>query len=254
MRVTVCGSSCSIPRPGRACSGYLIEADETALVIDLGSGAFANVVKRRAADSLDGIVITHMHADHFLDIVPLRYALKYGQRSNHRRIALHLPPGGEEMLRRLVAAFARESDSDFLDEVYDLRSYDPAVGLRIGSFGLTFAPTAHYVPTFAVRCEVGTASVVYSSDTAPSPSVIRLARKAGAFFCEATLSRDEETELPRGHCSAREAADMATHAKVSRLILTHYPATRAPAEIAAQARPHFKGPIDIADDGYTLRL
>ncbi|MDQ2908503.1 MAG: MBL fold metallo-hydrolase [Candidatus Eremiobacteraeota bacterium] len=254
MRVTVCGSSCSIPRPGRACSGYLVEADGTALVIDLGSGAFANVVKRCAADALDGIVITHMHADHFLDVVPLRYALKYGRRSNGRRIVLHLPPGGEELLRRLVAAFPRENDSDFLDEVYDVRSYDPQGVLRIGSAALTFAPTAHYVPTFAVRCEVGAASIVYSGDTAPSPSVIRIARKAAAFFCEATLSREEETELPRGHCSAREAADMATHAGAKRLILTHYPATRAPAEIAAQARPHFAGPIDIADDGYTLTL
>jgi ribonuclease BN (tRNA processing enzyme) len=250
----VCGSSCSIPRPGRACSAYLIEADAAALVVDLGSGAFSNVVKHRAAEALDGVIITHMHADHFLDVIPLRYALKYGNRTNGKHVALYLPPGGEEMLRRLVAVFAPEAGDDFLGDVYDVRTFDPSRALRIGAATLTFAPTAHYIPTFAVRCAVGAASIVYSSDTAPSLGVTRLAKSADAFLCEATLSPHEEADTPRGHCSAREAAEMATHAEVDRLVLTHYPATLAPAELAAHARRAFDGPIDIADDGYTLKV
>jgi len=254
MRLAVCGSSCSIPRPGRACSAYLIEVDGAAFVVDLGSGAFSNVVKHRAAEALDGVLITHMHADHFLDVIPLRYALKYGSRSNGKRVVLYLPPGGEGMLRRLVAAFAPEAGDDFLSDVYDVRTFDPARALHIGAATLTFAPTAHYIPTFAVRCAVGTTGIVYSSDTAPSLGVTRLAKAADAFVCEATLSPAEEGEVPRGHCSAREAAEMAAHAEVERLVLTHYPATLAPAELAAQARRVFNGPIDIADDGYTLQV
>jgi len=254
MRVAVCGSSCSIPRPGRACSAYLIEVDGASFVVDLGSGAFSNVVKHRAAEELEGVLITHMHADHFLDVIPLRYALKYGSRSNGKRIALYLPPGGEEMLRRLVAAFAPEAGDDFLGDVYDVRTFDPSRALHIGAATLTFAPTAHYIPTFAVRCAVGTAGIVYSSDTAPSLGVTRLAKSADAFLCEATLSPGEEGDVPRGHCSAREAAEMAAHAEVARLVLTHYPATIVPAELASQARLRFDGPIDIADDGYILNL
>lgn len=254
LRVTVCGSSCSIPRPGRACSSYLIEGNGTAFVADLGSGALANVLRSRSAESLDAVVISHMHADHFLDIVPLRYALKYGPRTNDRKVALYLPPDGEVMLRRLVAAFDGDAGSDFLGDVYDVRTYDPAAALQIGAAALHFAPTQHFIPTFAIRAQIGAAAVTYSSDTAPSDSVVTLARGSQAFLCEATLGIGEEDLEARGHSSAREAAGMAARADAARLVLTHYAATATPAEIARSAASAYGGPIDVADDGDVVLL
>jgi len=74
--LTVLGSSCSIPRPGRACSAYLIAGAGTRAVVDFGSGALANLRFYCEPDQLDAVVISHMHADHFFDLIPLRYALK----------------------------------------------------------------------------------------------------------------------------------------------------------------------------------
>ena len=72
MRVRVVGSSASVPRPGRACSCHLIRARGTNLLLDMGTGALANLRIVMDYPDLDGIVITHMHADHFLDLIPLR--------------------------------------------------------------------------------------------------------------------------------------------------------------------------------------
>lgn len=221
---------------------------------DLGSGAYANLIRYRRAEEVDAVVVSHMHADHFIDIIPMRYALKYGARTHARQVALYLPPGGADLLRRLTGAFDRESNHDFLGEVFDIRTYDARGSLEIGDARIRFAPTSHYIATYALRFEAAGASLAYSADTAPDDRVAELARGADAFVCEATLTAAEEADLPRGHASAREAARMAADAGVGRLILSHYPASADPAALEAMARSVYDGPVTVADDGFQLSL
>jgi ribonuclease BN (tRNA processing enzyme) len=253
--VTVLGSSSSIPRPGRACSCYLVRGPGHAIALDMGTGAFSNLRRHLLADELDAVVISHMHPDHFLDLIPLRYALRYGPRANDRRIALYLPPGGEPMLRKMVAAFAAEPSGDYLSLVYDVRTYDPA-GLRIGDAELRFAPTKHYIPTFAIRYDYDGRSVTYSADTAPEPRVSELARSSGVFLCEATLLGAETGAgaFERGHLTPREAGALARDARVGRLVLTHYGAQTTESELLAEAGEAFDGEIVVADDQLQLAL
>jgi ribonuclease BN (tRNA processing enzyme) len=252
LSVTILGSSCSIPRPGRACSSYLIESRGRAIVVDLGSGALANLHRHRRAEQIDAVFISHMHADHFLDVIPMRYALKYGERGNDRKVPLYLPPGGEAMLRRLVGAFARESRHDFLDEVFEVRTYDPQGVVRVGDAALSFAPTTHYIPTYAIRCDLDGASVTYSADTAPDPAIAALARACDLFLCEATLVPDDVEEGARGHLSAGEAAQLAAAGEVRKLVLTHYPASTGPGELRRLAKASYAGEIAVADDNDRL--
>ena len=254
VRLTVLGSSCSIARPARACSSYLVEFPGAAIVADLGSGAFSNLVAHRALGDIDALLISHMHADHFIDVIQLRYALKYGDARRARKLPLYLPPGGDTMLRRMTAAFHPESDHDFLGEVYDVRTYDPERPLQVAEVAIRFAPTAHYIPTFAMRFEAGGKTIAYSSDSAPDDRVRALADGADLFVCESTLSREREAESPRGHMSAREAGVIAASAGVGRLVLSHYPASLDIATMAADARAAYAGPLQIADDGLRVDL
>ncbi len=257
MRVRVVGSSPSVPRPGRACSCYLVRTATTSLLFDLGTGALANL--RLAIDypTLDGVVITHMHADHFLDIIPLRYGLKYGpslRDARSGRMPLWLPPGGEAMLRRLCATFAREGERDFLDEVFEVREYDPSERLAVGDLGLTFAKTVHYIDAYAIRAERDGRSVVYSSDTAPCEAVAELARGCSLFLCEAALGLSAETGEVRGHLSALEAGEMAQRAGTGHLVLTHYGTESPPGALEAAARTMFHGQTTVADDGTEIAI
>ncbi len=205
-------------------------------------------MRYRRPETVDAIVITHMHADHFLDVIPLRYALKYGPRASARKVPLYLPPGGEAMLRLLCSAFAKETTEDFLTEAFDIRTFAPAETLRFHDTALRFAPTEHFVPTFAVRCDVPGASLAYSSDTAPSQSVAALARDADLFVCEATLPDAEALEMPRGHMSAREAGRLARAAAARRLVLTHYAAEASASRIAELGSIGFGSAVEVADD------
>ncbi len=251
-KLTVLGSSCSIPRPGRACSAYLIEFPGAAIVADLGSGAFANLIRYRALADIDAIVVSHMHADHFIDVVPLRYALKYGDARRETKLPLYLPPGGADMLHRMTAAFHPETGDDFMGSVFDVRSFDPERGLRIGDVEVRFSPTSHYIPTFAMRFAGEGKCIAYSADTAPDDRVAALAGNADVFVCEATLTRAGELELPHGHLSARQAAALAQRAGVGHLVLSHYPATIDLAAMESDAKAVYSGPLTIADDGLSL--
>jgi ribonuclease BN (tRNA processing enzyme) len=250
----VLGSSCSIPRPGRACSSYLVQYAGATIAADLGTGSFSNLLAHGSLSDLDAVIISHMHADHFLDVVPMRYALKYGNARRSRRVLLYLPPGGEDLLRRLTSAFHPESSADFMSEVFDIRAYDPQAALEVGEVVVRFAATRHYIATYAMRFETGTKSLTYSADTAPEDAVTRLARGTNLFICEATLSSAAEVELPLGHSSARQAAEMAAAAGVERLLLTHYPLTLDAAAMAAEARERFGGSLQVADDGFSYTL
>ena len=249
MRITVAGSSCSVPRIDRACSAYLVEDGDFAFSLDFGTGAFANMRRYVDYDKLDAVVISHMHADHFLDLIPLRYAVRYGSKRRSTRLPVWMPPGGIAMLRSMTSVFANEGNGDFLDEAFDLREFDPTKTLPLGDGQLRFAPTTHFITSFAIRYERNGTSITYSADTAPDQRVVELARGTNLFLCEATLLADEEEVGGiRGHSSSKEAAQMAATAGVGRLVLTHYSQDATALDLADGARSIYKGDIQVADD------
>jgi ribonuclease BN (tRNA processing enzyme) len=249
LRVTVAGSSCSVPRIARACSAYLVEDGGFAFSLDFGTGAFANIRRYVDYDKLGAVVISHMHADHFLDLIPLRYAIRYGSKRRPDRLPVWMPPGGIEMLRSMTNVFANEGNGDFLDEAFALQEFDPAAPLPLGSGRLRFAPTTHFVTSFAIRYERNGTSITYSADTAPDQRVVELARGTDLFLCEATLLAGEEEQGGiRGHLSSKEAGQMAADAGVARLVLTHYPQDATTRDLIDGARSIYKGEVAVADD------
>ena len=238
-----------MPRIDRACSAYLIEDGGFTFSLDFGTGAFANIRRYVDYDRLGAVVISHMHADHFLDLIPLRYAIRYGSKRRTDKLPVWMPPGGIAMLRAMTDVFANEGNGDFLDEAFDLKEFDPAHALPIGGGRLRFAPTTHFVTSFAIRYERNGTSVTYSADTAPDQRVVELARGTDLFLCEATLlAGEQEHGGIRGHSSPQEAGQMAAEAGVARLILTHYAQEATPDDLIKGARSNFSGEIAVADD------
>jgi ribonuclease BN (tRNA processing enzyme) len=159
------------------------------------------------------------------------------------------------MLRSMTNAFANEGNGDFLDEAFDMKEFDPKVPLPLGNGRLRFAPTTHFITSFAIRYERNGTSITYSADTAPDARVVELARDTDLFLCEATLLADEhEHGGVRGHSSAREAAQMASDARVKRLVLTHYSQDAGANDLDAGARAIYGGDIVVADDHTIINL
>jgi ribonuclease BN (tRNA processing enzyme) len=167
--------------------------------LDFGSGAFARMREALEPSELDAIVISHMHADHFFDLVPLRYALRY-EMQREQPLPVYLPPGGI----RVVGTVARplKESGDFYDGILDLREYRPDRELTIGTCMVRFAPTVQYIPGYAVRAEVDGGVLGFSADTAPCEAVADLVRGADVFLCEAALGADGTENGERGQMNA----------------------------------------------------
>src|SRR6266480_4965322 len=80
MRITVLGKSPSWQDAGGACSGYLIEDGGTTVLLDCGNGVFSKLRQHLDYTELDAVLVSHLHADHFLDLIPYAYALTYAPR------------------------------------------------------------------------------------------------------------------------------------------------------------------------------
>ena len=256
MELTILGGSAAAPNPGDACAGYHVASGATALLLDCGSGVVSRLRALADERALSGVVITHLHADHTLDLIALRYALKYVPAAAlPAPIPVHLPPGGLPFLERLAGVFqeGNEAGLDFWGDVFAPREYDPAAALAVGDLTIRFAAMSHYVPVWAVRVEerrTGKA-LTFSADTGPQAPLADFAAGSDLLLCEATLLRQAPGQEPAayGHLTAEEAGRIATEAGVKRLVLTHLWAELGFGRYLADARASFAGPVDRAEAG-----
>jgi ribonuclease BN (tRNA processing enzyme) len=245
MRLTVLGASASFPGPGDACSGYLVQEGNTTLLLDCGSGVLGRLQQFPSIEALSAIVISHFHPDHYIDLVALRYGLRYGFREPLRPRVL-LPPGGIAFLRKVGSG--RRDAPDMFDSSFALEEYDPSGETPVGPFSLAFQQTTHDVPTWACAVQ-GSRRLVYTADTQVSTDLEQFASGADLVLCEATYT-DTGGILPSGnHLTAGQAGALAHRAGVPRLMLTHFWPGLDRQAFAAEAETTFGAPVTLAESG-----
>lgn len=243
MLLTILGAGAAAQNPGGACSSYLLRQAETSVVIDMGSGAFANLQRHTSPDEVAAVVISHTHADHVLDLLPYRYWLAFAKSS--RRPRLLCPPGGHQTL--LAISSMQDPSPTFYQDVFEVEEYDPAQPLRLGALEIAFQAVRHAPHTYAMRV-TGAGILAYSADTGPCDDVVDVARGADVFLCEnANLEGDD---FPM-HLTPTQAATYARDAGVRRLLLTHRWHAYDPEAAVRAAAGIYSGPIAIAREGDT---
>jgi ribonuclease BN (tRNA processing enzyme) len=252
VRITVLGKSPSWPDADGACSGYLVQVGDYALLVDCGTGVFAKLRGVMDYLALDGVLITHLHSDHFFDLVPFSYALLHSpRRRDGSPPVLHVPPGGRGVLARMVAAWTPE---DVIESAFDLHEYDPARPLALGPLRARLHEVPHFTTTFAVDLSDGTRRVTFSADCGPNPGLIEFARGTDLLVIEATLAGLESAAGSRGHLTAREAGDHGRQAGARRLLITHYSDEFDEQDLRREASAGFTGPVDLARAGEVYDL
>jgi ribonuclease BN (tRNA processing enzyme) len=217
VKLTVVGCAGSAPGPKSAASCYLVEHDGFRLLLDLGSGAFGSLQTVADPDSIDAVFLSHLHADHCLDVAPFVVWHRYSGLATRKNVPLYAPVAAE---RRLALAY--DADGDGVTDVFDFVPVGPG-SFTLGPFEVTLARTAHPIECYAIRLTVDGKSLVYTGDTGPCPRVIELARGADILLAEAAHPPGQDQ--PAGlHLTGREAGEHAAAAGVGRLLLTHIPA------------------------------
>jgi ribonuclease BN (tRNA processing enzyme) len=253
MRLTIVGCSGSFPGPDSPASCYLLEAADDGrtyrLLLDLGNGALGHLQRYIDPLDVDAVALSHLHADHFFDLASFYVYRRYHPKAPHPRIPVLGPQG---TANRLALAYDLPDEPGMTEE-FAFATW-PADGVvKLGPFEIRARRVAHPVEAYGMRISVDGSVFVYSGDTGPCAALEALAADADVLLAEAAFmeSSDHPTDL---HMTGRDAAEHAARAGVRRLLLTHIPPWHDPAEVLADARPAFEGPLEVARAGATYEL
>jgi ribonuclease BN (tRNA processing enzyme) len=263
VRITVLGKSPAWQDVSGACSGYLVEDGDYVLLLECGTGVFSKLRRFREYVDVDAVVITHMHADHFFDLIPFAHALTYAPRQQPVPVAgwpgtttparphLYAPAGAQNVFRQVGGCCGAE---ELIENAFELQEFDGPEELALGPLNVRFCEVPHYMLAYAVDISAdGGGRMTYSSDCSPNDQLVRFARDTDLLLIEATLPRVERTGM-RGHLTPREAGEHGRRADAGRLVITHISDELDPEWARAEAEVGFGKPVEVAQEGAVYDL
>jgi ribonuclease BN (tRNA processing enzyme) len=207
------GVGAAYGRVGEAQSCHLVRAGGCTICLDLGAGALGLLQAHVRPEDLDLIVISHLHPDHFIDLLALRVYMVWGPGAG-RRLRVVGPPG----LRERLAALGEEGlDAAFAFE--ELTGPAPVTVLAPG-LEIRHCEVPHLPPTYATRIDAGGRGVCFGADCAPNDALAELARDVAVLVTECSFGTGP---IPGGaaHLNAEAAGAIARAARAGQLLLTH---------------------------------
>jgi ribonuclease BN (tRNA processing enzyme) len=215
----------------------------------MGNGALSALQRFAPIFGIDAIVLSHLHADHCVDLYSYSVARAFSPAGPQPPIPVHGPARTQT---RMSYIHGLNGDDLGVTKRLAFTTLEPG-RMTIGPFDVQVVRVNHPVETFAFRFTHGGRSLVYTGDTGETEEIPALAAGADVFLSEAAFL--EGPNLPPDmHLTAREAAVYANRADVGSLILTHLRPWNDPDAARQEAMSAFGGVIDIATAGQVIDL
>ena len=249
MRLTVVGCSGSYPGPDSPASCYLLEQEHEGrtwrVLLDLGSGALGHLHRHVDPLAIDAVLISHLHADHCLDLCGYYVMRKYHPTGQQPPLPVWGPHG---TAARMARAYDLPVDPG-MGEEFDFREHS-ADPVRVGPFTVHARQVVHPVDAYALRVSAGGRVLVYSGDTGPCAALDEIASGADLLLAEASFQTGVDNP-PDLHLTGQDCGRTAKASGVGRLVLTHVPPWYDPEVARAEAQAEWDGPVDLARTGAT---
>jgi ribonuclease BN (tRNA processing enzyme) len=200
--------------PGAVGAAYLVRSGDDALLLDLGHGAFSALAVEIEPSTLLATAISHLHPDHFIDLVALRHYLRHEFEPSRRGRVI----GPADLANRLDALHA---EPGWTEAALDVEATRGAPVRSIGPFVVEAALVTHTTESYAYRVSVGgSTGLVYSGDCGRADDLLALLRPGDVLLSEASFGPEP---VPAGvwHLGGQEVGRVAREADVSGVLLTH---------------------------------
>jgi len=242
MKLIILGSGTCVPSLKRGAPGYLLEAEDWRVLIDCGSGTLLQLERAgKSYKDIDAVFITHMHPDHFADLMPLVHALLYTPKFKRKKDLSIVAPGGfvayyEKAIKSIIG-----EPGDFHMNVFEIHEK-----LELGPFNIFAANTIHSADSRAYRFEQAGKSAVFTGDADYDQELIELSTKADLLIADCSFPCSQKA---KGHLTPKECGLIAEKSGVKELILSHlYPADMPDSARVREAREFFNGKVVLAED------
>jgi ribonuclease BN (tRNA processing enzyme) len=246
MHLTVLGAGPAYTdRPGATGAAYLLRTGESALLVDLGQGSFPALASRLPPESLDGIVISHLHPDHFIDLVALRHYLVY-QLTPSGRVRVHGPDG---LAQRIDALHA---EAGFCAAAFDVVDLAPG-SVTIGPFAVEAAPVTHTPESdsfgFRITTQGRDGGLVYSGDCGRADDLRPLIRKGDTLLSEVSFGAEPVADGAQ-HLNGPSVGELAAGTGIRRVLLTHLQMGLDRDAAVTSTAERYSGPIELVDPDF----
>ena len=238
MKLHLLGVNGPFPESRGATSGYLLEAGNSLLQFDLGSGVLGMLTALTAPESLSALFVSHWHFDHTADIPVLMYRLQ----ACRKILPVYGPADPSSPLYHLVAsescfAYTEVSSGQFL-------SLDGAE-IRI-------CAARHPVPAVGYRVSFESRVFGYTGDTNTLSSLSEDFRGCDLLLADGLFPSEAWSES-KPHLSAELAARLASDTDTGRLIITHLNPF-LPRQILLQEARRMFARAELAESGADIAL
>lgn len=205
------------------------------VLLDCGAGTTGRLHDAALFDRVDGILISHLHSDHFAGLFDfLLHTLISGRK---RPLTIVSPPGLSPILRAMNHVEAMVKDPA---ELYDFRLIEELrPEATIGPWRVQSVPLDHSVYNLGYLLTADDTTLFYTGDTR-QPSVPH--GLCADFVIHESTYADRNARLAHefGHSTASQAARAATVMGARRLFLTHIGSSEGTeAEVLREVRAGF---------------
>lgn len=237
-------------RPGATGAAYLVRSATTALVLDLGHGAFARLAGAIEPSTLSAVVVSHLHPDHFVDLVALRHYLRWEfHPSRHVRV---IGPAG--LGDRLDALHA---EPGFSAAALDVEALSSGSSYRVGDLVVEAARIFHTDDSYGFRVASadGGVGLVYSGDCGRAEDLDPLVQPGDVLLSEVSFGPGPVTE-GAAHLDGPAVGALAHRMRAGRVLLTHLQMGFDDGATIDSVLARFDGPVDLVwpGDRFTVGL
>ncbi len=248
MELTVLGAGPAYTDgPGATGAAYLVRTGGEALLLDLGQGSFPALASRVEPSSLRAVIVSHLHPDHFIDLVPLRHYLYY-EFSPPRRVRVLGPAGLAERIDAL------HGEPGFTAASLDVEVVGRGT-VTIGPFAVEAGLVTHTDESYGFRVTpTGDGpGLVYSGDCGRAADLLPLVRPGDTLLTEISFGAGP---VPPGalHLDGPAVGGLAAEARAGRVLLTHLQMGYDPEAAIAAVRGRFAGPVELVAPGQVTEI
>ncbi len=218
VNLTVAGCGDAFGSGGRLNTCFYVKAGEQAFLIDCGASSIAGL-KRNGIDinSIDTILISHFHGDHFggLPFLLLEFAV-YGRTAP---VTIVSPPGCRERVSQLLSVLY--PGSRVLERLdIEFKEYLPFETIETAYLSVRAFPVVHSEEALphGLRVCAGDKIISYSGDTEWTDNLIPLSADADLFICECNFFGLQV----KGHMYYQLLKTKVSELSCKQILLTHF--------------------------------
>ena len=219
MKLTIAGCGDAFGSGGRLNTCFYLETARATLLVDCGASAMpALKAQRLDPNSIDAIVLSHLHGDHFGGLPFFLLDAQFLAR-REKPLLIAGPPGARARIDALLEVFFPKSTGSKWRFPWRVEEIAPGIEADVLGHTVVTAQVIHQsgAPSTALRLSDGGRIFAYSGDTEWTDALIPIADGADLFICECYAFAGKLT----GHLTWEVLKARLPDLRAQRIMLTH---------------------------------